>query len=360
MIDEGKARIDVGEEDDVFYNPRMEMNRDITVAVLRAWHKRENDERYVDAMSATGIRGLRAALETPLKPIMNDRSESAVEKIRENLEENRIDDIDISREDANVFLHSGRYEIVDIDPFGSPIPFADSAFNSAYSLACFTATDTAPLCGAHDSGPRRYMCQPLNTEYHPEMGLRVLIGALVRTAARYDVAATPVLSHVSDHYVRTYLEVESGAKKADSNLESLGYISHCFDCYYRSHSYGTVFDGERECPNCSTDLDIAGPVWLDGIREKDFVDETIENLEEYMGSYKRAKKTLRQVRDEIETPTHYDQHKLCQKWEQTPEKIDRVVEKIRRDGYEASRTHYSGQSFKTELGVDELEEYVGQ
>ncbi|MDY7081706.1 MAG: hypothetical protein SXQ77_04695, partial [Halobacteria archaeon] len=74
-MDEGKARIEVhgeGDKDDgVFYNPRMEMNRDITIAVLRAWEAESDREdwtfTYADAMGASGIRGVRTALETDLE-----------------------------------------------------------------------------------------------------------------------------------------------------------------------------------------------------------------------------------------------------------------------------------------------------
>jgi N2,N2-dimethylguanosine tRNA methyltransferase len=53
---------DAGVGDDVFYNPTQELNRDITIATLRAYQEREpRTETYLDAMTASGVRGLRAA-----------------------------------------------------------------------------------------------------------------------------------------------------------------------------------------------------------------------------------------------------------------------------------------------------------
>jgi tRNA (guanine26-N2/guanine27-N2)-dimethyltransferase len=349
-----------------FYNPRMEMNRDITVGVLRAWRDRLRDTpTYLDANCASGVRGVRAAL-SGYDAILADRSDEAVELARRNVEENDVGDYaEVVHEDANVVMCRSRYDVVDIDPFGSPIPFADAAFNSADSLACFTATDTAPLCGAHDSGVRRYSCVPLNTTYHAEMGLRVLIGALARTAARYDVAVTPVLSHSSDHYKRTYLAVEEGAKVSNAALEGIGFVSHCFECGARDkhEAVGAAVPEEvvRDCA-CGETREVAGPLWTDAVRDADFADDVLDEIEEdeSMGTRKRATKTLRLVRDELDTPIHYDHHKVCQRAGATPSKLEDFVERLRESGYETTKTHYSGTAFKTDASHDEIVELVGE
>src|SRR6056297_4157590 len=203
---------DAGKGADVFFNPVQELNRDLTVAALRAYRERTpRVGTYLDATAASGIRGVRAAAdgwETSLCDVNDD----AVALCRANLDENDLDGA-VHHENANVRMHSEAFDVVDLDPFGTPIPFADAAVQGTKHLLCVTATDTAPLCGAHfESGVRRYSAVPRNTEYHAEMGLRVLLSALVRTAARYDLAATPVLSHATNHYARTYLRLESGAR----------------------------------------------------------------------------------------------------------------------------------------------------
>jgi tRNA (guanine26-N2/guanine27-N2)-dimethyltransferase len=363
-VTEGGAELAV---DGAFYNPRMEMNRDITVGVLRAWRKRVGAQTptYLDANCASGVRGVRAAL-VGYDPILVDRSDEAVELTRRNVEENGVGDrATVEHEDANVAMRRQRYDVVDVDPFGSPVPFADAAFSSADSLACFTATDTAPLCGAHDSGVRRYSCVPLNTTYHAEMGLRVLIGALARTAARYDVAVTPVLSHSSDHYKRTYLAVEEGAKVSNAALEGVGFLSHCFECGSRDacDAVGAAVPEEtdRVCA-CGAMREVAGPLWTGPISDAGFVGSVIDEIEEdeRMGTRKRAKKTLRLVRDELDTPTHYDHHKVCQRAGVAPSKLEVFLERLRDVGYEATEAHYSGTAFKTDASHEELVELVGE
>ncbi|MFW5984301.1 MAG: tRNA (guanine(26)-N(2))-dimethyltransferase [Halobacteria archaeon] len=362
METEGGARFETG---DAFYNERMEMNRDITVAVLRAWrgHVNRDVPSYLDANAASGVRGVRAAL-AGYEATLADRSDEAVALARGNVKVNGVDrNADVVHEDANVVMRRSRYDVVDIDPFGSPIPFADATFNSADSLGCFTATDTAPLCGAHDSGVRRYSCVPLNTSYHSEMGLRVLIGALVRTAARYDVAVTPVLSHSSDHYKRTYLALEEGAKVSNDALEGVGFITHCFDCGARDahDAVGAAVPEtlERDC-DCGATRNVAGPLWTDAVRDPEFVDDVVAELDDSMGTRDRAAGMLRVVRDELDTPTHYDHHEVCKRAGATPSKLDSFLERLRYSGYAATEAHYSGTAFKTDASGDELVELVGE
>ena len=79
----------------------------------------------------------------------------------------------------------GAFNIVDLDPFGSPAPYLDAATRSVVHLLEVTATDTAPLCGAHfNSGMRKYAAVPLNNEFHSEMGVRILLGKARKGACK--------------------------------------------------------------------------------------------------------------------------------------------------------------------------------
>ncbi|HOV67096.1 MAG TPA: tRNA (guanine(10)-N(2))-dimethyltransferase, partial [Methanoregulaceae archaeon] len=62
----------------VFYNPRMALNRDATVLFLAALPPDARPDDYLDAMGATGLRGLRVAGETGLRVTINDRSRRAL------------------------------------------------------------------------------------------------------------------------------------------------------------------------------------------------------------------------------------------------------------------------------------------
>ena len=363
-IEEGGVTVTVPEERDgasegtgggVFFNPTQELNRDVTVAVLRAYRDREpRAETYLDAMAASGVRGVRAAAEG-YDVTCADVDADAVELARENLATNDLPGEAVHR-DVNALLYESVFDVVDLDPYGTPMPFADPAFANARNLVCVTATDTAPLCGAHlNSGIRKYGAVPRNTDFHPEMGLRTLISALVRTAARYDKAARPICSHVSRHYARTYLELESGAQAADGCIDDLGYVDACEDCLWREATRGLIADPEHECPSCGGERVLtAGPIWLGRTADPAFVRDVREHVTDDMGEAKRARKLLGQVAGEIDTPTHYDQHRLYKQWGEPAIGIEEFVETLREAGYDASRAHYRGTAAKTTASIPEM------
>ena len=347
-----------GSGDGVFFNPTMELNRDITVAVLRAYQEREpRVSTYLDAMAASGIRGVRAANEG-YDVTCCDIDSEAVDLARENLARNDLEGAAVER-NVNALLHESMFDVVDLDPFGTPIPFVDAAFANTRNLVCVTATDTAPLCGAHkQSGIRKYSAVPQNTDYHPEMGLRTLLSALIRTAARYEVAAQPICSHVSRHYARTYLELDHRATSADSLLEQLGFVHHCEDCLARRHEFGHHPQSVPEtCPACGSSRTLtAGPLWLGPVADSEFVGSVRQQLSAEMGTASRADRLLSTIEAELDTPTHYDQHRLCKQWGVPANAMDEFIEDLKNAGFDASQAHYSGTAFKSDATVDEIRE----
>jgi tRNA (guanine26-N2/guanine27-N2)-dimethyltransferase len=360
-VQEGGVELEVPEQPDegtgegVFFNPDQELNRDVTVATLRAYHEREDRaETYLDATAASGARGVRAAADG-WDVTMCDLDADAVDLARRNLARNGLDG-EVHRRDANALLHESYFDVVDLDPFGSPVPFADAAFANGRNLVCATATDTAPLCGAHfEAGVRRYSAVPRNTEYHAEMGARILVSALARTAARDDVGVVPVLSHVSDHYARTYLELNHRATDADAAVDELGHVYHCQQCLHRETERGLIADPPEGCPRCGEPQVVtAGPVWLGPLHDPAFVDAVRERVDDGMGTAERARKLLATVAGELDEPTHYDQHRLSRRWGESAIAMDEFLGRLREAGFAASRTHYGGTTFKTDASVAEL------
>lgn len=353
----------------VFYNPEMELNRDINVATTAAFVERllsrkeilREEVRYVDAFSASGIRGLRIAGEVGVHATMNDWSTDAFELIRENIKINGLEEQTLAtHKNANVLLHEQKFHIVDLDPFGTPSPFLDAASASVRSLLSVTATDTAPLCGAHlKAGIRKYAAVPLNTEYHSEMGLRVLLGTCARELAKHEKGMAPLLSHVTRHYVRTYLEVLPGTKQADRTLKSMGFSIHCSKCGFRESVYGLAVHIEKECPVCGSLTQIAGPLWLGPFREQAFCDEVISELEVHpLNTKDKAKKLITFCRDEIDIPMFYDQHVICKELGVSATGIEILIEALKAYGFEASRTHFSGTSFRTNAPITGIKEII--
>ena len=102
----------------VFYNPEMELNRDINVAATAAFVERLLSKKkiirgkisYLDAFSASGIRGLRIAGEVGIHAILNDWSQEAFEMIKENIKINGLEEKTLAiRKNANVLLHEKKF-----------------------------------------------------------------------------------------------------------------------------------------------------------------------------------------------------------------------------------------------------------
>ncbi|MDD1672364.1 MAG: methyltransferase, partial [Methanomicrobiales archaeon] len=212
-IREGNTELDVPLVDEtsqfppitapIFYNPAMELNRDATILLLSTL----KPLNYLDAMGGTGVRGLRAAQECGIPVTINDHNVGAVDLIRRNVTALGLS-CEVTWQDVNVMGSSRRFDAVDLDPFGTPAPYLDSLIRSAQRYLFITATDTAPLCGAHlKAGMRRYFSRPMNTEYHAEVALRTLLGFVAREIIKYDRGLEPLFCYTQSHYVRIHLRL---------------------------------------------------------------------------------------------------------------------------------------------------------
>jgi tRNA (guanine26-N2/guanine27-N2)-dimethyltransferase len=221
-----------------------------------------------------------------------------------------------------------------------------------------TATDTAPLCGAHTGGVRNYAARPLNTEYHAEMGTRILLGTITRELCKYDRAILPLLSYASAHFIRIIARVEKGAKKADDSMKRLGFIAHCFSCGHRfafSCSDMLEMRVENKCSVCGRKMRIAGPLYIQAIKEKAFCERVHEELgKRALGKKKESMKIVHTCIHELDIPFYYEHHALCKALKVPPPSITSLIDTLRSNGFSASRTHFSDTALKTNARVDEI------
>ena len=154
----------------IFYNPVMKFNRDITVLVLNAFIKYRKDKFNLNnaisialPLAGSGIRAFRILNEIPIKAIkeinindIRDNFKKIIEEIislnKDLFNDKSISKLKIFNKDANIFLREGDgFDYIDIDPFGSPNNFLDSAISKIKNkgLLTITATDTAALVGTY-------------------------------------------------------------------------------------------------------------------------------------------------------------------------------------------------------------------
>lgn len=352
----------------VFYNPVMELNRDLSVIALQVFrNEQEEDLKICDAFSGSGIRGIRYAREIDgvENVVVNDLNPQAVKFTVENIQENNLNNVMVCREDANILLRKckGKFNVVDIDPFGTPSPYIESAAISLKSggMLCVTATDTSALCGTYkEPCIRKYGSIPLKTEYCHETGLRILAGFISRTFSKYKKYIRIKFSHSTEHYMRLYLTVGKGAKKADESLKNLGFIAHCDKCLYRLPIPGFAPKISSNCPVCSGQLKVAGPLWLGNLSESEFIKKMIETLAlKTVNKEKEACKILERNYEESFAPaTFYDLHKICKNLKISSPPLNRVLDKLHEEGYIASRTHIKPTGIKTNSPVEIIKEIV--
>ena len=373
-IEEGLTKIEFPEFDKVssqapvFYNPHMELNRDLSILALQVFQKeQERDIDICDLFGGSGIRGIRYKNEIDGvgRVAINDISETANEFEHHNIELNNLDDVEVHQHDASMFLrmNRGKFDVIDIDPFGTPSPFLDSAGYCARkdSLLCVTATDTSALCGTYpEPCIRKYNSKPYKSEYCHETGIRILAGFVALTLAKYKKYIEVKMSHSTEHYMRLYIEVKKGSKNSDESLKNMGYISHCKNCLHRQTSNGMASALDEFCPVCGEKLIHAGPLWLGEIQNKEFIQKMIDETEhKKINTEKEALKLLNSCLIESNAPaTFFDVHTICRVLKISAPKLDLIFESILEEGYTAVKTHYNPLGIKTDASIENIVDII--
>ena len=373
-IEEGLTQIEFPEFDKissdapVFYNPHMEMNRDLSILAIQVFQKQEDREINIcDLFGGSGIRGVRYKNEIDGvgEVSINDISETANHFERHNIELNNLDDVEVYQHDASMFLRMkrGEFDVIDIDPFGTPSPFMDSAGYCARrnSLLCVTATDTSALCGTYQEPCiRKYNSKPYKSEYCHETGIRILAGFVALTLSKYAKYIEVKMSHSTEHYMRLYLEIKKGSKRTDESLKNIGYISHCKNCLHRQVSNGLASPIEEVCPVCGEKLVHAGPLWIGAIQDADFIEKMIDEANhKKINTEKDALKLLNDCLLEACAPaTFYDVHTLCKSLKISAPKLDLIFDEIKNQGFIAIKTHFNPLGIKTNATIKDIEKIL--
>lgn len=337
-----------------FYNPGMALNRDLSILLVEAHAKAVGREIDVlDALAGTGARSIRLAHEVRARIIVhaNDGDPAAVEAIRRAAAANGVPAarLQVTEGDAYVRMAERRFDIVDLDPYGSPMPFVDAAMRSVRhgGLVCATATDTGALAGAFPKAcRRRYDAHHgLNRPaWRSEVGLRILGGSLIRAAARFDRAAVPVLSVSHGHWMRVVARVEDSKRGGDAAFGQLG------DAWLDGDGLGRV--GPRAPP----DLPWAGPLWTGPLHDAQFVEAMQASMgdDRALARRKEVAALLLQWAAESDAPPFWLNPDQFQARFGAPPRRDALLERLAKAGFKAARSHLDPQGVRTDAGLDAL------
>ncbi len=335
----------------VFYNPRMTTNRDLSVLALKAMASGLKKKMVLDGFCASGIRGIRYALEARLGPVtFLDASDAAMAVCRKNVRLNKLKKAEFVQQDFDSFATSGRcFDVVELDPFGTPATFVANAVRllPKVGILSVTATDLATLCGSKN-GPaaRRYDARPLYVEYAHELALRIVAGFVVRQAAMQDVAATPVFSFYQDHFTKILFRTRRGAQAADEALQKIGVVSHCMQCGHRE-------TGRRETCVCGRTMSVAGPLWQGDVNDSGALSAMKKGTKDV-----KLHALLDVLAGESGMPPYFFDVHHAGRGAASP-KMDDVISRLKKKGFQAARTHYSPTAVKTDATLAELKAVLG-
>jgi len=304
----GKAR-------GVFYNPAMEMSRDLHVAFAK---ELEMEGILLDGLAASGIRGIRLILEAGLNVEFCDTSTLATNTIAENLKLNGIES-KIYNKPVEELLQEKKYDCIDIDPFGTPAPFLEAALKGLNNKGILgvSATDTAVLCGAKPSiCMKRYGANSMKKVAAKEIGIRIMLSKMHSIASEIGKGIQPLLCYSEGHHLRVFVKLTEKSnvklKWINTNMEIV----------------------EEE------EGGAGGPLWVDKIIEKECVPS---NCEGQLGKF------FETLSEEANGPPGlYDVNDIARIAEigQTPQR-NKIIKCLKELGHFASSSVFSPLGIKT-------------
>jgi len=328
-----------------FYNPSMELNRDMSILLVQWFvNNRNKTTKILDGLASSGIRGIRFANEIKgdFEVYINDWSKNAYNLIKKNIKNNELKNTYAFNNNLNSILSSEKFDYIDIDPFGSPVYFFDSAVRSVKhnGIIAFTATDTASLCGVYPKVcVRRYDAVPYHSIVMKEIGIRIILGCIARIASRYDKGILPLISYATDHYFRAYVKISDNISSANDSISKVKLIKK-----------GKKVGLEK------TDKNI-GPLWMDKLNFKRVFNEIIPILsEKKLGCKNSLYKMIDILNEETDAPCfYYTTDGLSSYFKTSPPKKRNLFNFLEKKGYTVGNTHFDSTGFKTDATIDVIE-----
>ena len=238
--DEDKVGPAIKGEDPVFYNPAMSRSRTRSVLLMQYAIENKllgNGPIYaVDGLAATGLRARRWLNELPkesaerIHATIIDMNQYALDLALKTHEEFPPDhskgELSAINGDLRSSILNQGWHWVDIDPYGSPTPFLDTAIQSMARKGIIevSATDTAALTGSSKNPLlRRYGARVRNDGLAHDSALRVLLATVGRVASKHERRIEPLISIWDSHHLRVSMRVIRSIEGANKIEDSLGW-----------------------------------------------------------------------------------------------------------------------------------------
>ncbi|TRY63562.1 hypothetical protein TCAL_08696 [Tigriopus californicus] len=388
QVREGQATITFPSAEEVFYNPGICFAFS-SVAVIRLYVKqllakdptKAGKVNVMEALSASGLRSIRYAKEIPGldKIVANDISKKAVETIRRNIINNGVEElVQPSHNDASMAMYlkrkpEDRFQIIDLDPYGSPTPFLDAAVQSTVDggLLCVTCTDMAVLCGnATETCYTKYGAISLKAKSCHEIALRIVIACVESHANRYGRYIEPILSLSIDFYCRIFFRINTSQAMCKRTTSKLGHLYQCNGCETLSFQpLGQLVPNDnngknfkyklvsgppvnKHCSHCQNTHQVGGPIWIAPIHDQHFVSELLVSLDNHEYQTVERMKGMLTVAELPDVPLYYQQDRLCAMVKTGSGKMTVFRSALLNAGYRVSLSHANKMAIKTDAPAE--------
>ena len=317
-------------------------DRDLGIALVRAAPRfSHGGGTGWEMTAATGVRGLRLLNETEAFAsfTLTEANPEAYRTLSENVR--RFPGARAVEGDARAVPPDAPFDYVDLDPYGSPVPFASTALRSVRpgGVVAVTATDMMVLAGAQSGAClRRYGARPVRGRLGPEGGLRILLAYLAREAEAGGRSIRTMLSYARDHYVRAYLEVREGPQ-GPFPIEAV--------------------DPAKWTGPWLGDRGSVGPLWLGPLFDPAVVSEL--KVPEGAARPKEVAGFIERVREEaaVDRPFYFEPNVLAAHLHLAqPPSLRAISEGLRALGFRVARTHARPEGFRTDAPRVEVERLV--
>ena len=372
IINEGKVIIRIKKADkiskemDVFYNPVMKLNRDISVLLLNSIDAKNT--QIALPLAGSGIRGIRFLKELKKNKIksisFNDYNIKAVNSIKNSLKLNNIKNkkIIIYNNDANLFLlNSSGFDYIDIDPFGTSNFYLDSAIKriSRNGILAVTNTDTAALTGTYPKAcVRKYWSTPKRDYMMHETGLRILIRKIQLVGMQYEKALFPIFSYFKDHYFRIFFECVKGKKLCDEIALEHGmfndvgplWMGNLWEGKLVNRMYSSLL--KNSIGNKSLKINSIKNEKSIIIENNNLMNKINKGIINNNQNYNELLRFLKIIKEEpkINAVGFYDVHDIAKKNKlKTIIRKEELIKKIKKCGYKAADTHFLGTGIRTNI-----------
>lgn len=397
-VQEGKATILTPKQDEVFYNPIQQFNRDLSIMAIKAYDEIRHEKiqaikkksknkrtklnglKILESLAASGLRSCRYGLEIPEagKIVANDMLAEAVKSINKNVEYNKLTDKVVANQgDAIKFMGSTdeKFHIVDLDPYGTAAPFIDSAIQCLEDdgMLLVTCTDAGVLAGSGYPekcfalyGGNNFGNAYVNGESNHEVGIRLILNLIASTAAKYKKTIEPMLSLSIDYYFRVLVKVKTSPINVKNHASETMLTYGCNGCGHKivqplGMKNNTKFQYPKlqgpissNCQYCGTSYNVAGPKYAGNLHNREFIDKVLKINEssdkEIYATHERIKGMLTLASNELDdAPFFFNLNQLCSIFKSPPISIEQYTKAVGNLGYKVSLTHAKKNCVKTNL-----------